>query len=101
MNDQEYLALAKQLKNNKEQIALLEDKENNYTILDEPQEEIPDMKGIIDKMKGRYALKEESNRRRLSEMQYSQQFKEMVRQESQESNNNRSRALSNALNPLR
>lgn len=58
------------------------------------------MKGIIDKMKGRYALKEESNRRRLSEMQYSQQFKE-IRQESQESNNNRSRALSNAVNPLR
>jgi hypothetical protein len=35
MNDEEYLALAKHLKNNKEQILFCEDKENNYTPLDE------------------------------------------------------------------
>lgn len=78
MNDEQYLALAKHLKSNKEQIFFCEDKENDFGGM-EISEDLTEMKGIIDKMKIRYGSKEDPGRRRLSELQYSQQIKDMGR----------------------
>lgn len=102
MNGEEYLALAKQLKENKQPLKFCEDKEN-----DDEQEEMGQnliqIKNMLGQVKERYIYTQSSQKNKVISMQYSQQITPHHGGELplQQVNCHRSRALSNALNPLK
>ena len=72
MSREEYLSLAKQLKENKQQVVFVEDKENDLGEDELAGVELIQMKGLISRMKGRHLPREDDMRSRATQLQYSE-----------------------------